>query len=119
MASPKDSTLVVIGSGPGIGAATASFFSTKGFEKVVLISRDAGRLKEDCLAVEHAAQAVQKNVHVASWAADITDTAAFQKVLDKVASFGTVECVLFNAARVQQSDILKEPLEDIEYDFKV
>lgn len=119
MASTQDSTLVVIGSGPGIGSSTAAEFAQKGFDKVVLVSRNADRLKEDCLAVEKAAQDAQRNVSVKSWAVDITDVSAYEKVLGEISNYGTLECLLFNAARVQTSDIMKEPLEEMELDFKV
>lgn len=119
MPSSQDSVLAVIGSGPGIGSATASLFAQNGFNKVALISRNADRLKEDSQAVEQAAEKTQKHVSVRTWAVDITDTGAYGKVLDELASFGTLECVFFNAARVQPSYLMTEPIEQVEYDFKV
>lgn len=119
MSSTKDSTLVVIGSGPGIGSATASYFAQKGFDRVVLISRSPDRLREGCLAVEAAAQKAHRSVSVGTWAVDITDTSAYQEVLARVAEFGTLECLFFNAARVQPSQLLEETVEEMEYDFKV
>lgn len=119
MAPSHDSTLLVVGSGPGIGSATACVFAQEGFEKVALISRNDERLKQDCHAVEEAARQKGKSISIGSWAVEITDTAAFQAALDKVASFGTVECILFNAARVQPSDLLEESIDEVEYDFRV
>jgi len=119
MAPTKDSTLVVVGSGPGIGSATACLFAQKGFKKVALIARNADRLKEDSRAVEQAAQQAHADVSVGTWAVDITDTAAYESVLDEVAEFGTLECLFFNAARVQESSFFEESTEDMEYDFKV
>ncbi|GAB7355150.1 hypothetical protein MBLNU459_g5720t1 [Dothideomycetes sp. NU459] len=115
----KDSMLVVVGSGPGIGSATAAVFAANGFSKIVLIARNADRLKQDCRVVEDAARNAGKDAHVDCHAVDITDTAAYKLVLDKVARFGALECVFFNAARVEQSELLKHPVEDIEYDFKI
>lgn len=111
--------LVVIGSGPGIGSATAARFAVNGFSRVVLIARNADRLTEDCRLVEDAAQKAGKSVDVGCYAVDITDTNAYKLVLDKVAKFGSLECVFFNAARVEQSVLLELSVEEIEYDFKV
>jgi len=119
MVLTKDSTLVVVGSGPGIGSATACLFAQRGFKKVALIARNVDRLKEDSRAVEQAAQQAHADVSVGTWAVDITDTAAYQNVLDEVAGFGTLECLFFNAARVQESSLFEESTEDMEYDFKV
>lgn len=119
MAASKDSTLVVVGSGPGIGSTTASLFAQKGFTKVALISRDADRLKKESKAVEEAAQQAHVSISVSTWPVDITDTTAYEEVLDKVASLGTLGCLFYNAARVQQSAFFKESVEDIEYDFKI
>lgn len=119
MTSFQDSTLVVIGSGPGIGSAVAAIFAQEGFDKIALLSRNATRLEQDRQAVEEAAQAANRDVSVGTWAVDITDTAAYQDVLGRVSSFGTLECILFNAARVKTSDLMEEPVEELEYDFKV
>jgi NAD(P)-dependent dehydrogenase (short-subunit alcohol dehydrogenase family) len=43
--------LVIFGSGPGIGVHVASRFARGGFEKVVLVSRDAARLRNDAFIV--------------------------------------------------------------------
>lgn len=111
--------LVVVGSGPGIGSATAAVFASHGFSKVVLIARNADRLREDCRVVEDAARQAGKSVHVGCYAVDVTDTNAYRMILDKVAKFGSLECVFFNAARVEQSVLLEKSVEDVEYDFKV
>ncbi len=55
------SVLVVIGSGPGIGVATASLFAQKRSGKIALLARNASRLQEDKSSVLDAARQAGKN----------------------------------------------------------
>lgn len=115
MASGK--TLVVIGSGPGIGRAVATLFASKGYSNVVLIARRNESLGQEKAALE---QAVGAQVKINTYAVDITDSAALTKALDSAdAAFGKPECVFFNAARVLPSAFFEHDVKDIEYDFKV
>ena len=49
-------TLVVLGSGPGIGVAIAKTFSVRGFTHIALVSRNEERLRKDEDAVLDAVQ---------------------------------------------------------------
>lgn len=40
-------TLLVLGSGPGIGVHVAQLFAERGFRQVILASRDASRLQKE------------------------------------------------------------------------
>jgi short-subunit dehydrogenase len=111
--------LLVIGSGPGIGVATASLFARKKFSKIALISRDKIRLSKDQDAILQAAQSAGKTVEIKIWSVDITDSTAFTAVLKEMEEFASFSCVLFNAARVEPSDLLTFPEEEILKDFKV
>lgn len=110
--------LLVIGSGPGIGATTASLFTQKSFSKVALISRDKTRLCKDRDTILKAANFADKTVEIEVWSVDITNTKAFTTVLKETEKFATFNCVLFNAARVEPSDLLTFPEEEILKDFK-
>jgi len=114
-------TLVLIGSGPGIGSATASLFASKHFSKIALISRDATRLSQDRTTILESIKAIspERKVEVKTWSADITSTLSFKKVLKEVETFGRVTCVIFNAARVALSDVLSFPEEEVVKDFMV
>lgn len=112
-------TLVVLGSGPGIGVSTASTFAVRGFTHVALVSRDAERLKSDQDKVLDAIQERGYSCQVKAWTCDLTDFDALKRTLKEIESFGTLECVLFNAARVAGKPPLEEKLEDIERDFRV
>jgi NAD(P)-dependent dehydrogenase (short-subunit alcohol dehydrogenase family) len=111
--------LLVVGSGPGIGVSTASLFAQKKFDKIALISRDKSRLSQDRDTILQSVKATDRKVEVETWSVDITDTAAFKAVLEETEKFANFSCVLFNAARVEPSELLTFPEEEIVRDFKV
>lgn len=110
----SSSTLVLIGSGPGIGITTASLFARHKFSKVALISRNADRLAEDKTTLEKSAG---KEVDVKTWSVDVTKSSELRKVFAEVEKFGRVSLVIFNAARVAPSKLLKFEEEEIVKDF--
>lgn len=115
-----NSVLVVIGSGPGIGLATAIHFASHGFRKVALVSRNAERLQKDREAVIHAVnQASNKEIEVKTWSTDITVTSELKKTLSEVQEMGDVKCVHFNAARVSPSAFFEFDEETLGNDFAV
>jgi short-subunit dehydrogenase len=113
-------TLLLIGSGPGIGLTTATLFAAKKFSKVALLSRNKDRLVADRETLLSSLPAV-KNVEVKTWAVDIVDEEKYKKVLKEVEewSVDVVDCVIFNAARIVPSPLLEFPAEEIVNDFMV
>lgn len=110
-------TLLVIGSGPGIGRAVTSLFAAKRYDHIVLLARRTDSLESEKAAVE---QAIGTQVNIKTYAVDITDLAALATALDDAdAAFGKPECVFFNAARVLPSTFFEHPVTEIEYDLKV
>lgn len=111
-----DKTLIVIGSGPGIGRSVTTLFATKRYKNVALIARRAEQLKLEQKAVEEAVAGVK----VKTYAVDVVDSEALLKALDDIeALLGKPECIFYNAARVRPSELLTHDVKDIEYDFKV
>jgi NAD(P)-dependent dehydrogenase (short-subunit alcohol dehydrogenase family) len=109
-------TLLVVGSGPGIGRAVATLFASKRYTNIVLIARRAESLAQEQAAVE----AASPHANVKTYAVDITDAAAVGKALDDAdAAFGKPECVFYNAARVLPSALFEHDVKEVEYDFKV
>lgn len=109
--------LVVIGSGPGIGLSVASIFAAKGFSRIFLISRNASRLEDDKAGI--IAASGKNDIRVDTVAADISDQQSLAKALQRIDEEKyVIECVFFNAARVEPSELLKFPVEEIELDFK-
>jgi len=110
--------LVVVGSGPGVGATTAALFASHGFDRVALLARSAAKLQVDAETVAQAS--ISTAAQIKTYPVDVADATALQKTLQVVeAELGTPEVVLFNAARVVPSTIGQTSWEDILYDFKV
>lgn len=118
--SPKGA-LVVIGSGPGIGRSTAAYFAKQGFERVVLLSRDASRLAEDAKVVSSASSAVKVDTQTIDMAADEATVKEMLAKVDAVLTAAGVplEAVLYNAARVGPSRIMEWEARGLEEDLKV
>jgi NAD(P)-dependent dehydrogenase (short-subunit alcohol dehydrogenase family) len=112
-------TLVVLGSGPGIGIAIAKAFSVRGFTHVALVSRNKERLAQDEDGVLDAIQERGYSCRVKTWVCDIADLRQLNSTLKEIESFGSLECVLFNPARVAGQPPLEESTEAIEADFRV
>lgn len=112
-------TLLILGSGPGIGVSIARTFSVRGFTHVALVSRNKDRLAQDQDQVLTAIQERGYSCQVRTWVCDIADLEALKGTLGEIAGFGTLECVLFNAARVSGKPPLEEGTEAIEVDFRV
>ncbi|CAL3964601.1 unnamed protein product [Diplocarpon coronariae] len=117
MSPSKAPALLLVGSGPGIGLATALLFARRKFPKVALISRSAERLATEAETIKPSV--TDRDVSVNTWAVDITDSERYKAILLEVGEWGDVTCVVFNAARVQPSTLLEEPESEIVEDFKV
>ncbi|GAB1216616.1 hypothetical protein ATERTT37_005832 [Aspergillus terreus] len=119
MVAPTSRTLLLLGSGPGIGVAVASRFAQERFDHVALFARTQSQLQQDKDAIQSAAQKVGRQVIVKTWRVDISDMDQLRAALEEVESFGTLECVYFNPARVGESMFFDFPTEKIESDFQI
>ncbi|UNI20145.1 hypothetical protein JDV02_006264 [Purpureocillium takamizusanense] len=117
----KDRLLVVIGSGPGIGAHVAAAFAARGFNRVALVARNQAKLNRDRAAIVEQQQEGCAGVHVGTYATDITDHVAFHNTLNRMdEDMGSpAECVFYNAATVRPSALLETSEVDMEQEFKV
>lgn len=93
-------TLLLLGSGPGIGVAIASAFAVRGFTHIALVARDGSRLKDDQNRVLDTIQERGYSCQVKTWVCDLMDFEALGRTLGEVQGYGGLECVVFNAARV-------------------
>lgn len=115
--APKNKTLLVIGAGPGIGRSVTTLFASKAYANVALFARSADGLVSEKKAVE---KSVGANVKVKTYQVDVADPEVLRKALEESdADFGKPDCVFYNAARVQPSELLVHDVKEIEYDFKV
>lgn len=109
-------TLIVFGSGPGIGRHVAAEFAANNFTHVILLARNESRLQQD---KEFVAK-TSPNTKVDTLTLDLSDLQAIPPVLEKIDKLAPeIDVVFFNAARIQQSKPLQTPVEEIEEDFKV
>lgn len=92
-------TFLSIGSGPGIGIATAERFAREGF-RLVLTSRDADNL------AERARKLAGQGYEVVTRALDAGDVPAVAKMVREVeAEFGSIDALHFNAASMRAANI--------------
>lgn len=103
--------LVVVGAGPGVGAALARRFAREGYA-VALVARTAGTLEQLAAELEDAGATVL-------WAAvDITDQPALTKAIEGFAErLGRIDVLHFNPSVFRHADPLhlrsEELLEDV------
>ena len=110
--------LVVVGSGPGIGSHVAALFASQGFHKVVLMSRNGERLKEDADFVKSKAKGVDVDI-VTIDLADSDEVAKALSEVDKCLADSPLECLLFNAARIGPSKMLEWTAKELRNDLEV
>lgn len=92
-------TFLSIGSGPGIGTATAERFAKEGY-RVVVTSRDPARL------AERVAQFVGKGYTVAGKTVDAGDLASVSSLIRETeAEFGAINVLHFNSASMHPDTI--------------
>ncbi|TVM03658.1 MAG: short-chain dehydrogenase [Candidatus Brocadia sp. WS118] len=104
-------TFLSIGSGPGIGLATAERFAREDY-RVVLTSRNQDYLSERVKALEAAGHAAFGR-HV-----DASDIASVVKLVHEVESeFGSIDVLHFNAAALHDGTITQQSIEGFVQDL--
>lgn len=117
MGARSNYSLVIIGSGPGIGRHIARHFAENKFSKVALLARNPRKLADDQAAVEAVAPG---QVAVKTYQVDISDEGQLLAALGRVENdIGLPECVLFNAAVIAPTKLFEIEEADMIHDFKV
>jgi NAD(P)-dependent dehydrogenase (short-subunit alcohol dehydrogenase family) len=113
--------IIILGSGPGIGVGVASYFASKGFNRVALLSRNAERLQVDAESVHSTVkEAGAPEVTLKTYPVDLADSPALAKVLETVEKeLGVPEVVVYNASLVSGSRFFQIGEEDVEKGLKV
>lgn len=109
-------SVVIIGSGPGIGRSVAAEFAAKGFSRFALLARREEQLAADRDFV------LQQNASadVKTYTTDVTQLAKLKDTLQQAGSdLGPPEVVLYNAARVQTSKLPETSEEEMNHEFQV
>ena len=100
---------VLIGIGPGTGAACARHFSAEGY-RVSIISRSEARLDEFAAEIPH----------TTPYPADIAETARYREMLERVLSEqGRPKVVLYNATQATFGTYTEVAVEKLERNFRV
>lgn len=104
---------VILGYGPGLGAAVAEGFAQAGFG-LALIARDAEKL------ARAAAAYTERGIETYSFAADAGDTTALSNALDLLhRRLGDPEILVYNAAAWRTGPVLALSPEALEDDFRI
>lgn len=105
--------IIVVGAGPGIGAATARRFAAAGYD-VGLLARDAQR-------VEALAESLEKAGANVGWAAvDVADRAALDGALRRMTEHtGRLDVLLYNPANLRPVRVSELTAEDLLSDLAV
>lgn len=102
-------TMVIVGAGRGLGAASARQFGSDGFD-VALVARDQDRLDALAAALD------QDGVHAQGFAADVLEPDALGAALDAAASaLGPIEVLQYSPA--PHRDFMRPLLETAPADF--
>ncbi|PVI03468.1 NAD(P)-binding protein, partial [Periconia macrospinosa] len=129
MSPPAPRTIILFGSGPGIGLHLASTFLTRGpFTHIILLARNTSRMQTtDVSFLRSHLPASSKDVKIDVVGVDLSDLEKLPGVLgeiDELTKYGkegeeTVEVVVFNAARIRAvGDVLDVGVEEVEEDLK-
>src|SRR5947209_14495291 len=106
-------TFLSIGSGPGIGAATAERFAREGF-RVVLTSRDIAKL------ADRAKRLTDKGHLVETRQVDAGDLASVTALIREVeGQFGAIDVLHFNSASMRAATIEQQAAETFVPDLTV
>ncbi|KAH0172303.1 NAD(P)-binding protein, partial [Aureobasidium melanogenum] len=110
--------LVVFGSGPGIGRNVAAVFAERGFQKIILLSRNETRLSQDADFVRAASAGASVDV-IEYDGANMESVRAGLEEVEKAMGDVSLECVLFNHARLGPSKFFEFTVEELETDLQV
>lgn len=106
-------TFLSIGTGPGMGLATAERFGREGYQVIL-----AARTKEKTEAL--AAQLVAKGITAVAQTVDAADPASIQNLFKQVAaSHGRLDVVHYNAANLRASNVHDQPADTFNSDLAV
>jgi NAD(P)-dependent dehydrogenase (short-subunit alcohol dehydrogenase family) len=111
--------LIVFGSGPGVGHGVAKLFAERGFSKVIILSRAAGRLAKEADLIRSVGGA---GIEVKAIPLDLSNpdnVSGAVKIVEESLGATLLECVLYNAARTGSSHFFEFSSQNLEKDIKV
>jgi len=107
------STFLSIGSGPGMGFATAERFAKEGFQ-VILSARNAAKTQE----LAHQLKA--KGYKAEARTVDAGDSSSVANLISEVEKqFGSIDVLHYNAASMRKATLLEQPRDTFNKDLSV
>ena len=95
--------LVILGSGPGIGSATARLFAKQhSFAKIAMVSRNHIRLAAE---VEEVKSAGAGKVEVNAYPTDLGNISQLRNTLAKIEKLGPMGSIFYNASMTRVGTI--------------
>lgn len=109
----SEKVLLVVGAGPGISLSTARKFGNKGF-KVALIARRLQALQQ------YETDLRQEGIQAKGFPGDVSSDESLKAAIDSVIkTYGKVDVLLYNAARLKPGKPTELSADDLIYDFKI
>lgn len=105
-------TFLSIGSGPGMGYATAARFAREGF-RIVLSARNLAKTQE------RANRLTANGYHVDARTVDCVDPESVAALIDQVAQTGSIDVLHYNAASVRKATLAEQPRATINQDLAI
>lgn len=106
-------TFLSIGSGPGMGYATAARFAREGFQ-IVLSARNPAKTQEQ------AKRLTAKGYRVDARTVDAADSESVAALIDQVQKqFGALDVLHYNAAAVRKATLAEQPRATINQDLAI
>jgi short-subunit dehydrogenase len=105
-------TFLSIGSGPGMGYATAARFAREGF-RIVLSARNPAKTQEQANRLK------ANGYHVDARTVDCADPESVAALVDQVAQTGSIDVLHYNAASVRKATLAEQPRATINQDLAI
>jgi short-subunit dehydrogenase len=105
-------TFLSIGSGPGMGYATAARFAKEGF-RIVLSSRNPAKTQEQANRLK------AKGYDVDARTVDCADPENVAALINQVAQTGPIDVLHYNAASVRKATLAEQPRATINQDLAI
>jgi short-subunit dehydrogenase len=105
-------TFLSIGSGPGMGYATASRFAKEGF-RIVLSARNPAKTQEQANRLK------AQGYDVDAQTVDCADPESVAALIDQVAQTGPIDVLHYNAAAVRKATLAEQPRATLNQDLAI
>jgi len=119
MSASQSRTLLVFGSGPGIGNHVAAEFASHGFTHIILAARNQQRLQESAAFIKSKSPSPD-SVQIDTIQVNLADLESLPSVIKNIEKLTEkVDVIFYNAARLYDGKGLETSYQDIDEDLKI